>query len=98
MNLLPKMEFRLEILKLNTIKPRPDLMGHKKPTYEFMAELLERVAEREVSLLRGVSTEPLVVNFDSFELMDGYTRYLVMQKHSQKQVYAFVGTETKGPD
>ncbi len=59
-----------------------------------MAELMERAEEREVSLLRGVSTEPLVVSLDDLELMDGYTRYVVMQKHNQKQVYAYVGTNS----
>ncbi len=92
LDLLPKMEFSLQVLEIENIKPRPDLMGHKTITYDFMAELMERAAEREESLLRGVSTEPLVVNLDGLELMDGYTRYIVLQRHSQKQVYAYVGT------
>lgn len=88
---LPEMAFSLEILGLEDVRPRPDLMNHKTPAYDFMEELLERAAEREESLLRGVSTEPIIVNRDGFELMDGYTRYMIFHKYDQKQVYAYVG-------
>ncbi len=92
LDLLPRMEFCLEIVELNDIKPRPDLMNYKTAEEDFMADLMERADEREISLLRGVSTEPLVVNRDGLELMDGYTRYVVFNKHNQKHVYAYVGT------
>ena len=43
------------------------------------------------SLLRGVSIAPLLVNRRDFELMDGYTRYMVLKKYEQTEVYAYVG-------
>lgn len=89
------MEFSLQILPLESINPRADLIAHETATYNFMAELMERAEEREESLLRGVSTEPLVVNLDGLELMDGYTRYIVMQKHHQQQVYVYVGEDSQ---
>ena len=88
MNILPKMEFALEILPLDTIRPRPDLMSVE----EFQSSLQERADEREESMLRGVSIEPLLVNRNGFELMDGYTRYTVLKRHEQKAVYAYVGS------
>ena len=88
---LPMMKFTLEVLELDAINPRPDLMGYCTDTYDFMKELQVRANEREESSLRGVSTEPLVVNWNGLELMDGYTRYTVLKKHSQKKVLAYVG-------
>ena len=88
MNLLPTMEFALEIIKLEHIRPRSDLMGVE----EFQISLKERADDREWSLLRGVSTEPLLVNRSDFELMDGYTRYMVLKRHAQKDVFAYVGS------
>jgi len=87
MNLLPKMEFALEILKLDSIHPRADLMNVE----DFQTSLKERADEREAGMLRGVSIEPLLVNRNGFELMDGYTRYMVLKRHGQKEVYAYVG-------
>ena len=92
LSLLPRMEFSVQTLELDSIKPRPDLMSYRTDTYDFMTELMERAEEREESLLRGISTEPLVVNRDGFELMDGYTRYVVLKKHGHERVYAYVGT------
>jgi hypothetical protein len=54
--------------------------------------LRQRAEEREESILRGVSIEPLLINRDGFELMDGYTRYMVLKKYNQHEVYAYVGT------
>lgn len=88
MNVLPKMKFALKIIHLDTIQPRPDLMS----VAEFQSSLQERADEREESMLRGVSIEPLLVNRNSFELMDGYTRYTVLKRHEQKEVYAYVGS------
>ncbi|MEO8358271.1 MAG: hypothetical protein ABI621_20385 [Chloroflexota bacterium] len=70
------------------IRPRADLMSVE----EFRIGLKERAEEREEAVLRGVSVEPLLVNRNGFELMDGYTRYMVLKKYDQKQVYAYVGT------
>ena len=89
--LLPKMEFTLEILELGYIRLRQDVMDYKTDAYDFKASLRQRANEREASFLRGVSTEPLVVNRDGMELMDGYTRYIVLQYHQQEKVYAYVG-------
>jgi hypothetical protein len=87
MNQLPKMVFRLEIIPLNDICPNVDLMSVE----DFQRSLKERADEREESVLRGISIEPLLINRDGFELMDGYTRYTVLKRYDQKEVYAYVG-------
>ena len=89
--LLPKMEFTLEILELGDIRLRQDVMDYRTDTYDFKASLRQRANVREESFIRGVSTEPLVVNGDGMELMDGYTRYIVLRDHRQEKVYAYVG-------
>lgn len=91
LDMLPKMEFTLEVLDFDAINLRMDLMGYRSEFYDFNEELQVRAKEREESLLRGVSTEPLVVNRDGLELMDGYTRYIALKKHRQKNVLAYVG-------
>jgi hypothetical protein len=88
MNVLPKMEFTLEILTLDEIHPNSDLFSVE----DFQRELKERADEREEAMLRGVSIEPLLVNRNGLELMDGYTRYTVLKRHEQKEAYAYVGT------
>ena len=88
MNILPKMEFALEMLKLESIHPRADLMSVE----DFLASLKERADEREESILRGISIGPLLINQNGMELMDGYTRYVVLKRHAQKEVYAYVGS------
>jgi hypothetical protein len=91
LELLPQMSFTLEVLALNDIQPRPDLMNYKTESESFVEDLQARAEEREVSMLRGVSIEPIVVNQSGFELMDGYTRYTVLKQYQQKEVYAYVG-------
>ncbi len=88
MNALPKMEFALETVPLSKIQPRADLMG----VHQFQIDLEQRAREREESVLRGVSIEPLLINRDGFELMDGYTRYMIFKKYNQLEVYAYMGT------
>jgi hypothetical protein len=88
MDVLPSMEFKLEVLSLEDIHPNADLMSVE----DFQVSLKERADEREEAMLRGVSIEPLLVNRDGFELMDGYTRYTVLKRYKQKEVYAYVGT------
>ena len=87
---LPRMDFRLEIIQLETILPNADLWCVE----DFQTSLKERADEREESMLRGVSIEPLLVDRDGFELMDGYTRYLVLKRYGQKEAYVYVGTIT----
>jgi len=87
---LPQMEFALEVIELADICPNIDLMSVE----EFQTSLKERADEREESILRGISIEPLLVNRDGFELMDGYTRYTVLKRYKQKEVYAYVGRTT----
>ena len=87
MNLLPKMEFALDVIQLEDIQPHPDLMSMP----EFISSLKERADEREESVLRGISIEPLLVNRNNFQLMDGYTRYTVLKRYAQKEVYAYMG-------
>jgi len=89
MDVLPKMEFRLEIIELEDIHPNADLWS----VDEFRSDLEERADDREESILRGASIEPLLVNRNEFELMDGYTRYTVLKRYEQKVVYAYVGSE-----
>ena len=88
MNALPTMDFTLEVVQLDDINPNKDLMSVE----DFQVSLKERADEREESMLRGVSIEPLLVNRNGFELMDGYTRYTVLKRHNQKEVYAYVGS------
>jgi hypothetical protein len=57
----------------------------------FRRSLEERADEREESMLRGVSIEPLLLEHAGLELMDGYTRYTVLLRHRQEQAYAYVG-------
>ena len=87
MEALPKMEFTLEVIYLDDICPNADLMSVE----EFQGSLKERADEREESILRGISIEPLLVNSDGFELMDGYTRYTILKRYAQEQVYAYLG-------
>ena len=88
MEALPDMEFTLEVIPLDEICPNADLISVEN----FRRELKERADEREESILRGISVEPLLVNRNGFELMDGYTRYTVLKRFRQKEVYVYVGT------
>ena len=88
MEALPKMEFALEVIRLEDVCPNPDLMSVE----DFERSLKERADEREESMLRGISIEALLVNRNGFELMDGYTRYTVLQRYRQQEVYAYVGS------
>jgi hypothetical protein len=87
MNALPAMDFTLEIVNLKDIHPNADLMSVE----DFQRSLKERADEREESILRGISIEPLLINQKSFELMDGYTRYTVLERYKQQEVYAYIG-------
>jgi hypothetical protein len=58
MNTLPDMEFALEIIEPDSIHPRAELMSVE----DFQISLKERADEREESILRGSSIEPLLVN------------------------------------
>lgn len=88
MSVLPKMDFQLEIVRLEDIHPNADLFS----VAQFHVELKERADDREESILRGMTIEPLLINRTGFELMDGYTRYTVIKRYQQKEVYAYVGT------
>lgn len=87
MNVLPKMEFKLETIRLEDIHPNADLMS----VADFLVSLKERADERGEAMQRGVSIEPLLVDRNGFELMDGYTRYTVLKRYKQKEIYAYVG-------
>jgi len=90
MQIVPGMNFTLEIIKLESIQPHPDLI--RVP--EFLTALEERADEREESILRGVSIEPLLVKYKGFQLMDGYTRYTVLKRFKQTEVYAYMGKDS----
>jgi len=87
MEALPGMKFTLQIIRLGDICPNADLWSVE----EFQTGLQERADERGISMLRGVSIEPLLVNRNGFELMDGYTRYMVLNRYKQNEVYVYVG-------
>jgi len=88
MNILPTMEFALEVINLDDVNPHPDLMS----VPEFISSLQARADEREEGVQRGLSLEPLLINRNGFQLMDGYTRYTVLKRQKQKEVYAYVGS------
>jgi hypothetical protein len=87
MQALPQMTFALKVIRMDELRPNADLMR----VSGFRRSLEERAGEREQSMLRGVSIEPLLVDGSSFELMDGYTRYIVLKRHGQDTTYAYVG-------
>jgi hypothetical protein len=87
MEALPNMEFALEVIRRDDICLNADLMSVE----DFQRSLKERADEREESVLRGQSIEPLLVRRNGFELMDGYTRYTVLKRYQQKEVYAYLG-------
>src|SRR5688500_16786719 len=77
MRVLPDMEFALALIRLEDVCPNRDLMSVE----DFQTSLKERADEREESILRGISLEPLLVSHNGFELMDGYTRYTVLKRY-----------------
>ena len=52
------MEFTLEVIRLDDIRPNTDLMS----VDDFQQSLKERADEREEAVMRGISIEPLLVN------------------------------------
>ena len=89
MNTLPNMQFALEVIDLTDICPNTALMSEA----EFQRSLKERADEREESILRGIPIEPLLINWRGFELMDGYTRYTLLKRYRQQNVYAYIGSD-----
>jgi hypothetical protein len=92
LKLLPQLNFSLEIVQLSDIRLRKDLMNYKTKDYSFIEELMERLKEMEESILQGSSIGPLIINRNDMELMDGYTRYTILKKHAQDDVYVYVGS------
>ncbi len=90
---LPHMQFSLQQVSVADIRPRPDLMAHHRPGYSFAAELEARLQEREEAVQRGCSIEPLLIDAQTMELMDGYVRYRLLCAHRQRLAYAYVGME-----
>jgi hypothetical protein len=93
LSMLPRLRFRLSEMPLAAVHPRADLMRHEVGDYSFLAALESRALEREESLLRGASLEPLVVLERNGELLDGYTRYWLLSRHGEPQVYAYLAAE-----
>jgi hypothetical protein len=81
------MDFTLQSISLEDIRPNADLMSVK----DLQQSLKEHADGREESILRSISIEPLVVNRNGFELMDGYTRYTVLKRYDQKETYVYLG-------
>ena len=67
-------------------------MRYETTDYSFGQSLKRRADERQEAILRGVSIEPLLVDANGMELMDGYTRYTVLQRFGISECYAYVGT------
>ncbi len=88
---LKKLEFKLEIIEIDKVRPRAELMVYKTDGYSFQKELSERVIERLEAIRMGTSIMPVVVRGTDMELMDGYTRYTTLKQLGAKQVYAYVG-------
>jgi len=95
LNLLPNMKFKLEVVDLDKINLHQDLMNYKTESYDFLEELNFRVEEMEISILQGSSIGPLIINKENLELMDGYTRYMILKKYQQKRAYAYMGSIEK---
>ena len=95
LNLLPQYNFKLKKVDLETIQPRQDLMNYKKESYSFIEELKVRADEMEESILQGSSLGPLLVKKENMELMDGYTRYTILNKYQQKRVYVYLSSIEK---
>ena len=91
LKLLHKMNYKLMIIDLEKINLRDDLMKYKTEDYNFLEELNVRADEMEESVLQGSSIGPLIIKNEGFELMDGYTHYMILKKHQQKKAYAYVG-------
>jgi hypothetical protein len=89
------MQFSLQQVKVADIRPRPDLMAYQRPGYSFAAELDARVQEREEAVGRGCSMEPLLIDAESMELMDGYVRYTLLRGHRQRVTYADLGVQVR---
>ncbi|HEY4477368.1 MAG TPA: hypothetical protein VJB56_01960 [Candidatus Paceibacterota bacterium] len=88
---LKKFEFVLEVIEIEKIRPRAELMAYEKNGYSFQKELSERVIERLEAIQMGTSIMPLVIRGVDMELMDGYTRYMALKHLGAKQIYAYIG-------
>ena len=85
------MKFKLLVVDLDEINLRQDLMNYTSNSYNFLGKLNLRVEEIEESILQGSSIGPLVINKENVELMDGYTRYMILKKHEQQKTFAYLG-------
>jgi hypothetical protein len=91
LEILDKSNFVLTKCRIEDIQLRQDLVNYKNESYCFLEELKERAELMEESILRGSSIEPLLVNGENMELLDGYTRYTVLKKHNQYLMYIYLG-------
>ncbi len=89
---LDRRNFRLKKIPLDRIILRKDLMSYNTPQDCFSSSLEIRADEMQQSFSRGVSFEPLLVNGETMELMDGYTRYTVLKRAGISRVLAYQGT------
>ena len=89
---LDRRNFRLKKIPLDRIILRKDLMSYNTPQDCFARSLETRADEMQQSFSRGVSFEPLLVNGETTELMDGYTRYTVLKREGVSRVLAYQGT------
>lgn len=87
-----RLKFRVEIISLNLICPRQELMEYKEEGYSFKKELKERVRERIPAIRMGTSIMPLVIRDSDKELLDGYTRYIALKQLGAQRVYGYIGS------
>lgn len=91
LNLLPFMKFKLDIVEMDKIKLHEDLMQYESESYNFLKSLQTRAEEMEIAIIQGSSIAPLIINKENMELMDGYTRYMILKTYNQKRTYVYLG-------
>ncbi len=88
---LSRLSFSLKKISLEGIILRKDLMSYNTPQDNFARSLEIRADELQESFRRGVSLEPLLINGETMELMDGYTRYTVLKREGIQKVWVYRG-------
>ena len=88
---LSKRKWRLEILKLSTIKPNPSEFI-PRTSYNFEERLTQRSTELRKAIEKyGSIIWPITVRGEDMQLVDGYCRYTTLKAMNVTRVYAYVG-------
>src|SRR3989339_135816 len=86
-NDLYKSEWKLQEVKIEDIKPNPDLLA----TEVFQKDLQERIKKIREILNKGQSISQLILRGQDFLIFDGYARYHVLKERNIKKCLAHVG-------